>query len=79
MKIVREWNEVVKKKGCRNIIYFCILFEYYCVMNVWRNEMIEVCVLSWSIVGIKWKKIILIIYFVMNKYNNLIKLILKLS
>lgn len=50
-KTAREWNEAAKKKGCRNITHSCTSFEYHCVMNAWRNETIEVCAPSWSIVG----------------------------
>lgn len=50
-KTAREWNEAAKKKGCRNITNSCTSFEYHCVMNAWRNETIEVCAPSWSIVG----------------------------
>lgn len=78
-KTAREWNEAAKKKGCRNNTHSCTSFEYHCVMNAWRNETIEVCAPSWSIVGTKRKKPILIIYFVMNKHNNPTKLTLKLS
>lgn len=55
-KTAREWNEAAKKKGCRNITHSCTSFEYHCVINAWRNETIEVCAPSWSIVGTKRKK-----------------------
>lgn len=55
-KTAREWNEAAKKKGCRNITHSCTSFEYHCVMNALRNETIEVCAPSWSIVGTKRKK-----------------------
>uniref|UniRef100_A0A8W8MHI0 Uncharacterized protein n=1 Tax=Magallana gigas TaxID=29159 RepID=A0A8W8MHI0_MAGGI len=50
-KTAREWNEAAKNKGCRNITHSCTSFEYHCVINAWRNETIEVCAPSWSIVG----------------------------
>lgn len=55
-KTAREWNEAAKKKGCKNITHSCTSFEYHCVMNAWRNETIEVCAPSWSIVGTERKE-----------------------
>lgn len=52
----RDWNEAANRKGCRNMTHSCTSFEYHCVMNAWRNETIEVCAPSWSIVGTKRKK-----------------------
>lgn len=50
-KTAREWNVAAEKKSCRNITHSCSSFEYHCVLNAWRNETIEVCAPSWSIVG----------------------------
>lgn len=33
------------------MLYVCFFFEYYGVINVWRNEIIEVYVLKWIIIG----------------------------
>ena len=43
-----EWRNAVVKKGCESHNHS---FIYHCVMNIWRNESVEVCAASIRIIG----------------------------
>ena len=43
-----EWGNAADKKGCESLSHSLI---YHCVMNIWRNESVEVCAASINIVG----------------------------
>ena len=43
-----EWRNAAEKKGCESLSHSLI---YHCVMNIWRNESVEVSDKSIRIVG----------------------------
>lgn len=50
--IKEEWKVVSERKKCyiNKYVKFCYLYnckyEYYCVLNEWINEIVEVCVIK---------------------------------
>lgn len=63
LKLKEEWDIVVSKKKCSKIVVEvkeknCMIdeinFIYYCVINVFRNKLLEVCVDENIIFGNIW-------------------------
>lgn len=56
-----EWNIATRRKNCESIQHNCsvgiasntqqYVFQYHCVINVWRNATLEVCALNRTILG----------------------------
>lgn len=57
----KEWNVAARRKNCESIQQNCsktiasnnqrYVFQYHCVINVWRNATLEVCALNRTILG----------------------------
>ncbi|XP_078319125.1 uncharacterized protein LOC144620902 [Crassostrea virginica] len=47
----KEFVNRISEKGCFNLEHNCGSFEYHCVINEWKTEIIEVCAPSTIIVG----------------------------
>lgn len=63
---VEEWNIAARRKNCESIQQNCsesiatntqqFVFQYHCLINVWRNATLEVCALNRTILGKTFEK-----------------------
>lgn len=59
--IVEKWNEWVEKINCELMLFIVnVILKYYCFVNYWGNELVELCGEESEIIG----KYIFLIFFI---------------